>query len=375
MDFINLLATTASWPQGGFWQTIIGWFGSFIANYGWTIVVFTICLKLVLLPLDVFQKVITRKNAEKQAILQPEMQKLQKRYGANKNLLNQKTMELYKKNNYNVVTSCLGMLVNLVLTLVIFITLFSALNSISQFKIKDEFAQLDLEYRTVYSATFDGTNVEESKLAAQSAVSTKYGQIKEGWLWVKNIWRPDTWVSVFPDYEEYVKISATTYTTNIVGEEYIYKDLNNVTYTTEESAKQAAKADYETITTQIAVDYSGWNGLLLLVVMAGAITYLSQKLMNQGFSKKKKQAQKPEDQQMANPLGNQKYLGFLLMGLMIIFTIMYSTAFAIYIVTNSIMSVLISLCINTVIDAVNSKKEQKKAQNTGRAQISQKGNK
>ena len=36
------------------WQTLIGWFASWIVNYGWAIILFTVCLKLVLTPLDIF---------------------------------------------------------------------------------------------------------------------------------------------------------------------------------------------------------------------------------------------------------------------------------------------------------------------------------
>ena len=64
----NLMLTV-----GGVWGTIIGWFQSFIPSFGLTIIVFTIALKLILSPLEIYQKISSKKTAEKQAILQPKI--------------------------------------------------------------------------------------------------------------------------------------------------------------------------------------------------------------------------------------------------------------------------------------------------------------
>jgi membrane protein insertase Oxa1/YidC/SpoIIIJ len=39
-----------------FVSQFIAWVQSFISNYGWTVVLFTIALKLVMMPLDLWQK-------------------------------------------------------------------------------------------------------------------------------------------------------------------------------------------------------------------------------------------------------------------------------------------------------------------------------
>ena len=51
MEMLNVSMILGS----GLWQSLIGWFGSWIVNYGWAIIVFTICLKLVMVPLDIYQ--------------------------------------------------------------------------------------------------------------------------------------------------------------------------------------------------------------------------------------------------------------------------------------------------------------------------------
>ncbi|MGL6292259.1 YidC/Oxa1 family membrane protein insertase, partial [Eubacterium aggregans] len=63
-----------------------------VGNYGIAIILFTILAKLILLPLNLKQ---TRSMKEMQAI-QPELQKLQKKYKNNPEKLNQETMKLYK---------------------------------------------------------------------------------------------------------------------------------------------------------------------------------------------------------------------------------------------------------------------------------------
>ena len=62
------------------WHSIISWFSSWIVNYGWAIVVFTIVLKLVMSPLDIYQRVTSKKQQKFQAVMQPELQAIQAKY-------------------------------------------------------------------------------------------------------------------------------------------------------------------------------------------------------------------------------------------------------------------------------------------------------
>ena len=136
LTFSNLLLTKQCW------KTLIDLFVSFLGNYGWAIILFTVALKLVLLPLDIIQRRVSKKNTEMQAIVQPEIQALQKKYPNDKDKINQGTMAIYKKHNYNVVGSCVVLLINLVVTLVVFFTLFQSLNYISRDKLTSQYAQL-----------------------------------------------------------------------------------------------------------------------------------------------------------------------------------------------------------------------------------------
>ena len=360
------------------WAKLIGWFNGFIPSYGWTIVVITILLKLVLTPLDVWQRIISKKNTEKMAVLQPQIEKLNKRYANDKEKLNQKTMELYKKENYNVMGFCLPMLINMVLTLVIFITFFNSLNGISQHKVKTEYETLQTTYvQTLKTELIDETSfteidnttlkqildelsssenyetlLAEAKATAQSTTLEKFTEIKEGFLWVKNIFRPDTYASVFPKAEEFIKISGTKFE---YSAENKFVDIYGGEYDSKETAKQAFINDFNDVTAEINKEYSGWNGYLILVVLAALITVGSQ-LISQIGAKKTVKDKKGNEVKVQNP-GSNKLMMFLLPALMVVISLQYSAAFALYIVVNSLMSALIGLATSLILMQIEKKKE------------------
>ena len=84
---------------GGMWVNLINHFASWITSYGWAIIVFTICLKLVLTPLDIFQRTASQKQTKVMSELKPEMDKLQAKFGNDRVRLNEEQAKLYKKHN------------------------------------------------------------------------------------------------------------------------------------------------------------------------------------------------------------------------------------------------------------------------------------
>ena len=375
----------ASWTTD-MWSPIINLF-SFIPSYGFMIIVFTICLKIILSPLDFWQKKVSRASMLKQQKLQPEIAKLQKRYGNNKQLLNQKTMELYKRENYNVVGSCLSMLLNLAITLFIFITLFTGLIGISQDKTYNQYLEIETAYYTTFNSEFraeynltaeendadisgkwnelvsarldearqllieegneepteeqinsraaqlvyETENITAIVSSAQDSASTRYEEIRDNWLWVDNIWRPDTYVAGFPDYSA-------------------FRNMSNLEARLSDNPDRLSQIEqnFDTITAKIQTNYSSWNGYFILVVLAGVVTFLSFMVTDMTNSKKNKDKkqqlanQDPQQKQANQVAGAGKILKFIMPVIMIIFTISYSAAFAIYIVMNSLMSLIIS---------------------------------
>ena len=97
-----------------------------VGNYGWSIIVLTVLINLVMFPLRHKSVVSMRKMQE----LQPEIKAIQARYGKlkaadpAKQKMNQELMELYKARGVNPASGCLPML----LTIPIFIAFYSLLS-------------------------------------------------------------------------------------------------------------------------------------------------------------------------------------------------------------------------------------------------------
>ena len=139
-----------------FLVAILNGINSVIHNYGWSMVVFTLLIKLILLPLDYK----SRKSMRRMTRLQPQVAKLQKKYANDKEKLNQKTAELYRREGINPMSGCLPMLVSMVILFIMFTAM-----------------------RTVAN----------TEMASQAlGLLTTGTQTNESWLWIKNIWMPDS---------------------------------------------------------------------------------------------------------------------------------------------------------------------------------------
>lgn len=86
-----------------FFAGILNGINTVIGNYGWSMVIFTLLFKLIILPLNYK----SRKSMRRMSNLQPQMAKLQKKYENDKEKLNQKMSELYRKEGVNPMSGCL----------------------------------------------------------------------------------------------------------------------------------------------------------------------------------------------------------------------------------------------------------------------------
>jgi len=490
MDFISFLLAPTQWATG-FWGTIIKWFSG-VGNIGLAIILLTLCLKIILLPLDFWQKMVSRKMTAQQAIMQPELEEIKAKYAGNQTLLQQKQAELYKKYNMNPANSCVAMLVYMIVTMIIFFTLFSGLGSMSRTQINYEYYAIEQTYRETYEANKTETNVVE---LSQAAAAEKYEEIRQGFLTIKNVWRPDNASSVFPNSTEFLSSTNTKFgtfkyepenvtyiylTTNgdvkkdINGKEYVepFVDLNgnvyvvydlsdtatnpssftiqtedgnlifdslvystifktyensdlgisyyylaendqdvytkgdnkyikpyvveNTIYATsgaetevtingktyavdysktetdllnnftkdeqQEKYKKtigyqaidAFKEDFDVVTLAIHQKYEGqWNGYFVLILLAGAITFLSSWLSTAGVKTKDKKGNTVKG---AKP---KPTMGIVMSVIMIFFTFSYTSAFAIYIVANSIFSMILTYLSNLLLNKIEVKKDKK----------------
>ena len=142
LEFSQLLITKA------FWGKLIDLFVKWVGNYGWAIILLTVAIKLVLTPIEIMQKRTNAQNAKMQAIMQPEIQKVQQQYPGDRKKLNQKQMELAKKYNFNMTGTCLTLLLSMVVTLTVFTSLFVSLNSLSKKQENKAFNEIYQTYRS-----------------------------------------------------------------------------------------------------------------------------------------------------------------------------------------------------------------------------------
>ena len=108
---------------------IIRWLIENVGNVGVGIILFSVILKVIVMPFDVMQRVTMRKQNAQMKDNQEKMAKLQKQYANNKELYNQKVMEMYKENGMSMFSSCLPM----ILSIVIFIVAINAFNAYAQY--------------------------------------------------------------------------------------------------------------------------------------------------------------------------------------------------------------------------------------------------
>lgn len=103
-----------------FFANIFGYLLNFLyeifKNYGVAIIVFSIVLKLILLPLSIKQQ----KTMKKSAKIQEKMKEIQNKYSNNPEKLNQETIELYKKENMSPFSGCLSAIVQIILLFSVF---------------------------------------------------------------------------------------------------------------------------------------------------------------------------------------------------------------------------------------------------------------
>lgn len=98
----NLLITT---PLGWIIEKIY----DIVNNYGWAIIIFTIIIKMVVLPLTIK----SQKAMKKQQKIQPIIMELQQKYKNDQEKLQMEMMKIYKENDISMMGGCLPMLIQM----------------------------------------------------------------------------------------------------------------------------------------------------------------------------------------------------------------------------------------------------------------------
>lgn len=284
--------------------------GGGVASFGWTVVLFTVVLRLILSPLDIWQKVIARKNNKAMERMKPQLEVLQARYADDKQRLQQEQMALYKKEKY----STMGMCLPTIVTFVVFFVVFAGFRQMVGYQFAKDYKECVKTYNASIAEQIEQNKDKEfivdngdgkydiddvakteagaefyakAKKNAQHAVYEVYYSEDQvtirSFLWIKNIFVSDNWAQAVPDFATVTgqKGMATSKLTGITIDEY-----NDV------MAEVLGTGGYG--------KDGKWNGLLILPVLSIALSLLSTKLLSGS------QAQPPAPAQNAQGEGAEK---------------------------------------------------------------------
>ena len=353
-----------------FMITINNALGGGVASFGWTVVLFTVILRLILSPLDIWQKVISRRNNKAMERMKPQLEALQARYADDKQRLQQEQMALYKKEKY----STMGMCLPTIVTFVVFFVVFAGFRQMVGYQFAKDYKECVKAYNTSIAEQIEANKDADyivdngdgkwdiddvaktescadfyaaAKKKAQHAVYNVYYSEDQvtirSFLWIKNIFVSDNWAQAVPDFATVTgqKGMATSKLTGITIDEY--NDVMADVLGTGGYGKDGK-----------------WNGLLILPILSIALSFLSTKLLSGS------QAQPPAPPQDAQGEGAEKaksqqqtmkMMQYVMPVMMGVFALFYSGAFALYMFTSSLCAILFQLTFNLIAKLVDKSRE------------------
>lgn len=313
-------------------KTIISWLFGIIGNYGWTIILFTVMLKLITLPLDIWQKTAMKKTQVAQIEMAPELAKINLKFKNNKEELNKQTMACYKRHGFSPIGGCLPIIINLLLVMFIYVSMFTGMNVVSAEISKNQFERFDTIYTQTYNAQIeDGKTNEEAILIAQNEVVYQYKtdkSLQNDFLWIESISRKDSKTEVFPSASEYNKL---------VGEE-----------------NQVSEERYNIVMGQLNKQITRWNGYYILPILVIGSAFLSTFMMS--WQEKRKNGIATTQTSILTKFMMPTILGILC------FTT--NATFGIYLLANTIVTILANFIIDPIVNKIiakhlNKKKDEK----------------
>ena len=263
------------------------------------------------------------------------MQALQKKYANDKEKLNQKTAELYKKEHVNPMSSCLPLL----LTWPILIAVFGAMRMAANKELLIQLGQI--------------LNNEMPQL--------------ERWLWIRNLWMPDSlFAAALPDARTLQQIPADQWLSwfntldannlpvlikdmGLTAESFAQANLSKTLADIVEAMQQnaayveavAAKPGwtFNLLITQLSL-VNEYNGLMLLPVLSAVSQLAMTKIMGG--------AQQPAAQ--GQGAGTGKFMQYFFPIFSMVICLSYSAAFALYWVAGNLVSMGQTFAINKYLD-------------------------
>lgn len=299
--------------------TLIKALHSIINNYALTIIVFTILIKLVVMPLNLK----SRRSTMRMSSLAPKQKALQEKYKDDQEKLNQKLQELYRKEGVNPMGSCLPMLISMVILFAMFYALRTFANE-----------QLVSQFLTFYH----NPEIDPHTLV-------------EPFLWIKNLWMPDSpFATYMPDvqslrmvdFKVWNDVSAKLVAAGTIPEVLNFANANDLTnYITQVVTPFVSSAAYAPYIAPVVglgnlsilgiirfSIYQEGNGWFLLPILSVVSQIFMQKLTM-------KNTQMDPSQE-----SSQKMMIYVMTFMSLYFCASYNSAFALYWVVSNIYAII-----------------------------------
>ena len=299
--------------------TLIKALHSIINNYALTIIVFTILIKLVVMPLNLK----SRRSTMRMSSLAPKQKALQEKYKDDQEKLNQKIQELYRKEGVNPMGSCLPMLISMVILFAMFYALRTFANE-----------QLVSQFLTFYH----NPEIDPHTLV-------------EPFLWIKNLWMPDSpFATYMPDvqslrlvdFKVWNDVSAKLAAAGTIPEALNFAAASDLTtYITEVVTPFVNSATYAPYIAPVAglgnlnilgivrfSIYQEGNGWFLLPLLSVVSQIFMQKLTMQNTQMDPSQE------------SSQKMMIYVMTFMSLYFCASYNSAFALYWVVANIYAII-----------------------------------
>ena len=314
--------------MSGLFQSILEWIYRWVGNYGWSVVVFTLLIRMVMLPFDIKSK----KSMRAMNKIQPKVALLQKKYANDKDKLNLKLNELYRKEHVSPMASCLPMLI----TLPILWFMFAAMRNMAN---------------------------EHTVQMILGIAETGEVPAMQSWLWIKNVFQPDSFMStILPKVGDTLKTIVPVSGSSILTEANIEAARNFLA--TEQYAAIAAQYGAGafaqiplnlvffhpvlTLPTSFANLFKYANGLFILPVLAAVSQFLMTKFTNGNNIKKDENV--PEEQQAAANAMNSGFMKWFFPLFSLWICAGYNAAFAIYWMAANVIQVVQQIIVNWYFD-------------------------
>lgn len=339
MDFFNFILNATNEPV---LTNIIGKFINLlfknIGSFGWAVVVFTILLKVALSPLDVWQRIAQRKQTKGMARIQPQLDKLKKQYGSRPDIMRVEQQKLYKQEKI----SMFGSMLPMIITLVVFLVIFSGFTAMVRYQNEKIVHDLYVKYLATSG------NITSAELASAYKV--------ESWLWIKNVFMPDSWANVIPNFKIYAGSGLGAINAK-------YTPLLPEAY---DILVGPAIATYNKVK---FFNVAKWNGYLILPILSIILSLVSAKFLGAQQTPPTpnfKSTGDPVEDEKAKNMQNKtmKYMQYLMPLMIGVFAIFYSAAFSIYLFVNSLISTLLSIVMNIYFKKQDKKEKENELRTT-----------